>query len=47
MRQTVGDLVQMQDRPVPIVSMDIHRYVRELVESDYAGLPVLSYQELI
>ncbi|MCO2308258.1 flagellar type III secretion system protein FlhA [Pseudomonas aeruginosa] len=45
-RQTVGDLAQMQNRPVLIVSMDIRRYVRKLVESDYAGLPVLSYQEL-
>lgn len=45
-RQTVGDLAQVQNRPVLIVSMDIRRYVRKLVECDYAGLPVLSYQEL-
>jgi type III secretion protein V len=45
-RQTVGDLSQMQSKPVLIVSMDIRRYVRKLIEGDYYGLPVLSYQEL-
>lgn len=45
-RHTVGDLSQMQSKPVLIVSMDIRRYVRKLIESDYYGLPVLSYQEL-
>ncbi|ALP41149.1 type III secretion system export apparatus subunit SctV [Aeromonas schubertii] len=45
-RRTVGDLAQMQGRPVLIVSMDIRRYVRKLIEADYYGLPVLSYQEL-
>ncbi|MBZ6066704.1 type III secretion system export apparatus subunit SctV [Aeromonas schubertii] len=45
-RRTVGDLAQMQSRPVLIVSMDIRRYVRKLIEADYYGLPVLSYQEL-
>lgn len=45
-RQTVGDLSGMQSKPVLIVSMDIRRYVRKLIESDYYGLPVLSYQEL-
>ncbi|MFM5272388.1 SctV family type III secretion system export apparatus subunit AscV [Aeromonas veronii] len=45
-RHTVGDLVQMQNKPVLIVSMDIRRYVRKLIEGDYRALPVLSYQEL-
>ncbi|MDD0976399.1 type III secretion system export apparatus subunit SctV [Pseudomonas fontis] len=45
-RQTVGDLANMQVRPVLVVSMDIRRYVRKLIESDYYALPVLSYQEL-
>ena len=45
-RQAVGDLSGMQSKPVLIVSMDIRRYVRKLIESDYYGLPVLSYQEL-
>ncbi|MDF5805960.1 hypothetical protein P4238_22230 [Pseudomonas aeruginosa] len=29
MRQTVGDLAQMQNRPVLIVSMDIRRYIAQ------------------
>lgn len=45
-RQTVGDLTIMQNKPVLIVSMDIRRYVRKLIEGDYYDLPVLSYQEL-
>ncbi|MGY6036553.1 SctV family type III secretion system export apparatus subunit AscV [Aeromonas sp. AE23HZ002T15] len=45
-RHTVGDLAQMQNKPVLIVSMDIRRYVRKLIEGDYHALPVLSYQEL-
>ncbi|MFM5072699.1 SctV family type III secretion system export apparatus subunit AscV [Aeromonas hydrophila] len=45
-RHTVGDLSQMQNKPVLIVSMDIRRYVRKLIEGDYHALPVLSYQEL-
>ncbi len=44
--KTVGDLTIMQSKPVLIVSMDIRRYVRKLVERDYYHLPVLSYQEL-
>ncbi|PQQ30071.1 type III secretion system export apparatus subunit SctV [Photorhabdus hindustanensis] len=46
MKKTVGDLTQMQNKPVLIVSMDIRRYVRKLIEGDHHGLPVLSYQEL-
>ncbi|MGL6538977.1 SctV family type III secretion system export apparatus subunit AscV [Aeromonas hydrophila] len=45
-RHTVGDLTLMQNKPVLIVSMDIRRYVRKLIEGDYHALPVLSYQEL-
>ena len=45
-RKTIGDLSQIQSKPVLIVSMDIRRYVRKLIESEYYGLPVLSYQEL-
>ncbi|WP_378004476.1 SctV family type III secretion system export apparatus subunit AscV [Aeromonas jandaei] len=45
-RHTVGDLARMQNKPVLIVSMDIRRYVRKLIEGDYHALPVLSYQEL-
>ena len=45
-RLTVGDVATMQAKPVLVVSMDIRRYVRKLIESDYHDLPVLSYQEL-
>lgn len=45
-RETVGDLAHMHARPVLVVSMDIRRYVRKLIESDYYNLPVLSFQEL-
>ncbi|MCG8291452.1 type III secretion system export apparatus subunit SctV [Pseudomonas entomophila] len=45
-KETVGDVAEMQARPVLVVSMDIRRYVRKLIESDYYQLPVLSFQEL-
>ncbi|MNJ27359.1 Invasion protein InvA [compost metagenome] len=45
-KETVGDLADMQVKPVLVVSMDIRRYVRKLIESDYYNLPVLSFQEL-
>ncbi|AQS40628.1 type III secretion protein, HrcV family [Shewanella psychrophila] len=43
---TVGDLSKMNNKPVMVVSMDIRRYVRKLIEADYYDLPVLSFQEL-
>jgi type III secretion protein V len=46
LRETVGDLSAMQVKPVLVVSMDIRRYVRKMIEGDYYDLPVLSYQEL-
>ncbi|NRD71750.1 type III secretion system export apparatus subunit SctV [Shewanella sp. VB17] len=45
-KQTVGELSQMNNKPVMVVSMDIRRYVRKLIEADYYDLPVLSFQEL-
>ncbi len=45
-RKAVGSLADAQSKPVLIVSMDIRRYVRKLIEGDYYHLPVLSYQEL-
>ena len=33
-------------KPVMLVSVDIRRYLRKIIESEYAELPVLSYQEL-
>ncbi len=45
-KQTIGDLSRMPNKPVLVVSMDVRRYVRKLIESDYYELPVLSFQEL-
>ena len=45
-RDSVGDLSRSRSRPVMVVSMDIRRYVRKLIEMELYELPVLSYQEL-
>ncbi|OIO60798.1 MAG: EscV/YscV/HrcV family type III secretion system export apparatus protein [Verrucomicrobia bacterium CG1_02_43_26] len=45
-KEEVGDLSKMTDKPVLLTSMDIRRYVRKLVEADLYELPVLSHQEL-
>jgi type III secretion protein V len=45
-KASVGDLGHSRSRPVIVVSMDIRRYVRKLIELDLYELPVLSYQEL-
>ncbi|MCP5090530.1 MAG: EscV/YscV/HrcV family type III secretion system export apparatus protein [Gammaproteobacteria bacterium] len=45
-KATVGDLSKSRQKPVIVVSMDIRRYVRKLIEKELYELPVLSYQEL-
>ncbi|MCP3877895.1 MAG: EscV/YscV/HrcV family type III secretion system export apparatus protein [Sulfitobacter sp.] len=45
-KKSVGDLSRTRSKPVLVVSMDIRRYVRKLIEMDLYELPVLSYQEL-
>ena len=45
-KTTIGDLNKMNNKPVMVVSMDIRRYVRKLIEADYYDMPVLSFQEL-
>jgi len=45
-KKAVGDLAAAAQKPVLIVSMDIRRYVRKMIEQDLYELPVLSYQEL-
>jgi type III secretion protein V len=45
-KQVVGDLRSGAHPPVMLTSMDIRRYMRKLIESDFYELPVLSYQEL-
>lgn len=42
----IGDITRMQHKPVLIVSMDIRRYVRKLIELEIYDLSVLSFQEL-
>lgn len=43
---TVGDLNEQSFKPVLVVSMDIRRYVRKMIEGELFLLPVLSFQEL-
>lgn len=45
-KQAIGDLRRGRSRPVIVVSMDIRRYVRKLIEMELYEVPVLSYQEL-
>ncbi|MCR5415071.1 MAG: type III secretion system export apparatus subunit SctV [Kiritimatiellae bacterium] len=45
-KRTVGDLSKIPQKPVVIVSVDIRRFFRKMIEKDYYELPVLSFQEL-
>ncbi len=45
-KNTVGDMRKLKLKPVMLVSVDIRRYLRKIIETEYAELPVLSYQEL-
>ena len=45
-KNTIGDMRKLKLKPVMLVSVDIRRYLRKIIESEYAELPVLSYQEL-
>lgn len=45
-RASIGELRPGRSRPVIVVSMDIRRYVRKLIELELYEVPVLSYQEL-
>ncbi len=45
-KRTIGDLSKIPQKPVIIVSVDIRRYFRKMIEKDYYELPVLSFQEL-
>jgi type III secretion protein V len=45
-KRTIGDLNKIPQKPVIIVSVDIRRYFRKMIEKDYYELPVLSFQEL-
>jgi type III secretion protein V len=45
-KEEVGDIRHISHKPVLVVSMDIRRYVRKLLEIDLYDMPILSYQEL-
>ena len=45
-KANVGDLNAIPQKPVLLTTMDIRRYVKKLLESEFRSLPVLSYQEL-
>jgi type III secretion protein V len=45
-KKEVGNVLDRSPVPVMLVSMDIRRYTRKLIEGELYDLPVLSYQEL-
>ena len=45
-KQTIGDLARIPQKPVIVVSVDLRRYFRKMIEKEYYELPVLSFQEL-
>jgi len=45
-RKNVGDITSVIHKPVLVVSLDIRRYIRKLIERDFYDLAVLSFQEL-
>ncbi len=46
LKDHLSDNLQSSQRLTMIVSMDIRRYVRRLIEADFYNLPVIAYQEL-
>ncbi len=45
-RNAVGNNLQSSQKMVFMASMDIRRYIRKLIETDFYDLPVIAYQEL-
>ncbi|WDE08601.1 type III secretion system export apparatus subunit SctV [Thalassomonas viridans] len=45
-QKNVGDINNVLHKPVLVVSLDIRRYIRKLIERDFYDLAVLSFQEL-
>lgn len=45
-RREVGDILETNQRPVLLTSLDVRRYTRKLIEQEFYELPVLSHQEL-
>lgn len=46
LKETIGQITNSASKPVLITTMDIRRFVKKLIESEVADLPVLSLQEL-
>lgn len=45
-RKEVGNVMESNQRPVLLTSLDVRRYTRKLIEQEFYELPVLSHQEL-
>jgi type III secretion protein V len=45
-RKEVGNILETNQRPVLLTSLDVRRYTRKLIEQEFYELPVLSHQEL-
>jgi len=45
-RKEVGNIMETNQRPVLLTSLDVRRYTRKLIEQEFYELPVLSHQEL-
>ncbi len=46
LRMNIGEQGHSQQKAALLTSMDIRRYVRRLIESEFYQMPVVSYQEL-
>ncbi|WDE08856.1 hypothetical protein SG34_033740 [Thalassomonas viridans] len=47
MHKDASNIISVIHNPVLIVSLDIGRYIRKLIERDFYDLSVLSFKELI
>ncbi|MBF0399101.1 MAG: type III secretion system export apparatus subunit SctV, partial [Desulfobacterales bacterium] len=46
-KSEIGDINKLSRKPVLLVTMDIRRYVKKMIEIEIPDLAVISYQELI
>lgn len=45
-KTAIGDISEMNVKPVVLASMDIRRYIRKLLEQDFYDLSILSHQDI-
>jgi type III secretion protein V len=45
-RREVGNILESNQRPALLTSLDVRRYTRKLIEQEFYEMPVLSHQEL-